>query len=220
MTLHPAPPIHRHDPANLTACCLASAPLRGGSRVARTAPRQNATLTFGPCHVHCHCAPVPPATAPGRPPVQVAHPLPPALRERKGNHAHNGQEKRNGKQHQRQARRGDPSRRIIAAIWQNTPTDEGVFYSVHITRFFRRGLNWDRTPAFGRDDLLTVAKVTRSKLGVRGETPLHSTGDASRLSCVARRSHIRICSLLAPCQPGAALIRAGLGATRGFTTDS
>ena len=49
--------------------------------------------------------------------------------------------------------------RIIAAIWQNTPTDEGVFYSVHITRLFRRGLNWDRTPAFGRDDLLTVAKV-------------------------------------------------------------
>ena len=49
--------------------------------------------------------------------------------------------------------------RIIAAIWQNTPTDDGVFYSVHITRLFRRGLNWDRTPAFGRDDLLTVAKV-------------------------------------------------------------
>ena len=24
--------------------------------------------------------------------------------------------------------------RIIATIWQNTPTDEGVFYSVHITR--------------------------------------------------------------------------------------
>ena len=39
---------------------------------------------------------------------------------------------------------------------------------------------------------------TGSRLGVRGETPLHSTGDASRLSCVARRSHIRICSLLAP----------------------
>ena len=34
MTLHPAPPIHRHDPANLASCCLPSAPLRGGSRVA------------------------------------------------------------------------------------------------------------------------------------------------------------------------------------------
>ena len=110
MTLHLAPPIHRHDPADLASCCVPSAPLSGGSRVARTAPRQVATLTFGPCHVRCHCAPVPPATAPARTPVQVAHPLPPALHERKGNHTHNGQEKRNGKQHQRQARRGDPSR--------------------------------------------------------------------------------------------------------------
>ena len=49
--------------------------------------------------------------------------------------------------------------RITATIWQNTPTDDGVFYSVHITRLFRRGSTWDRTPAFGRDDLLTVAKV-------------------------------------------------------------
>ena len=49
--------------------------------------------------------------------------------------------------------------RITATIWQNTPTDEGVFYSVHITRLFRRGSTWDRTSAFGRDDLLTVAKV-------------------------------------------------------------
>ena len=34
-----------------------------------------------------------------------------------------------------------------------------MFYSVHITRLFRRGSTWDRTPAFGHDDLLTVAKV-------------------------------------------------------------
>ena len=97
-------------PESPSSCCAPLALLRGGSRVARTAPRQDAPLTFGPCHVRCYCAPSPPATAPARPPVQVAHPLPPALRERKGNHAHNGQEKRNGKQHQRQARRGDPSR--------------------------------------------------------------------------------------------------------------
>ena len=32
--------------------------------------------------------------------------------------------------------------RITATIWQNTPTDEGVFYSVHITRLFRRGSTW------------------------------------------------------------------------------
>ena len=29
----------------------------------------------------------------------------------------------------------------------------------HGLRLFRRGSTWDRTPAFGRDDLLTVAKV-------------------------------------------------------------
>ena len=88
-------PIRRHDsassatypptrPRHLASCCLPSAPLRGGSRVARTAPCQDATLTFGPCHVRCHCAPVPPATAPARTPVQVAHPLPPARHQRKG----------------------------------------------------------------------------------------------------------------------------------------
>ena len=41
--------------------------------------------------------------------------------------------------------------RIIAAIWQNTPTDEGVFYSVHITRLFRRGVlcTWKWQPEKG-----------------------------------------------------------------------
>ena len=34
-----------------------------------------------------------------------------------------------------------------------------MFYRVHIIRLFRGGLSWDRTPEFGRDDLLTVAKV-------------------------------------------------------------
>ena len=43
MTLHPAPPIHRHDPANLASCCLPSAPLRGGSRVARAMPSMGST---------------------------------------------------------------------------------------------------------------------------------------------------------------------------------
>ena len=32
-------------------------------------------------------------------------------------------------------------------------------YDAAATRLFRRGATWDRTPAFGRDDLLTVAKV-------------------------------------------------------------
>ena len=49
----------------------------------------------------------------------------------------------------------------------------------------------------------TTAAGTGSRLGVRGEPPLHSTGDASRLSCVASSLTYRECSLLAPCQPGA-----------------
>ena len=52
--------------------------------------------------------------------------------------------------------------RIIATIWQNTPTDEGVFYSVHFARLFRRGSTWDRTPAFGRDDLIRTGFLVGS----------------------------------------------------------
>ena len=46
---------------------------------------------------------------------------------------------------------------------------------------------------------------------------LHSTGDASRLNCVARHSHIG--NMLAPRALSAGRLTA-LGATRGFTTDS
>ena len=49
--------------------------------------------------------------------------------------------------------------RMTATIWRNRTTDEGIFYSTQITRLFRRGTTWDRSPSFGRDDLLTVAKV-------------------------------------------------------------
>ena len=49
------------------------------------------------------------------------------------------------------------------------------------------------------------------------KAPLHSTGDASRLDCVARRSHIS--NMLAPRALPAGRLT-GLGATRGFTTDS
>ena len=45
-------------------CRAPLALLRGGSRVARTAPRQDATLTFGPCHVRCHCVLVLPPPLP------------------------------------------------------------------------------------------------------------------------------------------------------------
>ena len=67
--------------------------------------------------------------------------------------------------------------RITATTWQNTPTDEGVFYSVHITRLFRRGSTWDRTPAFGRDDLLTVAKVRTSP--TRGSTSCRTQSNSA-----------------------------------------
>ena len=49
------------------------------------------------------------------------------------------------------------------------------------------------------------------------KAPLHWTGDASRLDCVARRSHIS--NMLAPRALPAGRLT-GLGATRGFTTDS
>ena len=50
--------------------------------------------------------------------------------------------------------------RITATIWRNrTADDDGVFYSTQITRLYRRDEKWERSHAFGRDDLLTVAKV-------------------------------------------------------------
>ena len=114
-------PNRRHDSASsatypptrprlsrLMLSAISPAPRRQSGSAHRAAPGRYAYLRS--LSRPLPLRPVPPATAPARPPVQVAHPLPPALHERKGNHAHNGQEKRNGKQHQRQARRGDPSR--------------------------------------------------------------------------------------------------------------
>ena len=50
--------------------------------------------------------------------------------------------------------------RITATIWRNrTAADDGVFYSTQLTRLYRRDEKWERAHAFGRDDLLTVAKV-------------------------------------------------------------
>ena len=50
--------------------------------------------------------------------------------------------------------------RITATIWRNrTADDDGVFYSTQLTRLYRRDEKWERAHAFGRDDLLTVAKV-------------------------------------------------------------
>ena len=49
--------------------------------------------------------------------------------------------------------------RITATIWRNRPTDDGIFYSVQLSRLYRQGTGWMRTASFGRDDLLTVAKI-------------------------------------------------------------
>ena len=49
--------------------------------------------------------------------------------------------------------------RIAATIWRNRAADDGTFYSTQITRLYRRDDTWERSPSFGRDELLTVAKV-------------------------------------------------------------
>ena len=50
--------------------------------------------------------------------------------------------------------------RITATIWRNrTVDDDGGFYSTQLTRLYRRDEQWERAHTFGRDDLLTVAKV-------------------------------------------------------------
>ena len=48
---------------------------------------------------------------------------------------------------------------IVASIWKNE-SKNGVFYNVTISRIYKDGEeNWKRSDSFGRDDLLTVAKV-------------------------------------------------------------
>ena len=47
---------------------------------------------------------------------------------------------------------------IKAAIWKNT-TSAGDRYNVTFERIYKDGEEWKSTQSFGRDDLLTVAKV-------------------------------------------------------------
>jgi hypothetical protein len=47
---------------------------------------------------------------------------------------------------------------VKAAIWENS-TEKGTRYSVTVSRIYRDGEEWKRTESFGRDDLLTLAKV-------------------------------------------------------------
>ena len=48
--------------------------------------------------------------------------------------------------------------RVKAAIWQNE-TENGIWFSVAITRLYRKDDRWEASTSFGRDDLPLVAKV-------------------------------------------------------------
>jgi len=47
---------------------------------------------------------------------------------------------------------------IVASIWENEG-ETGKYYNVTLTRLYKAGDEWKRTDSFGRDDLLTAAKV-------------------------------------------------------------
>jgi len=47
---------------------------------------------------------------------------------------------------------------IKAAVWRNE-TENGVRFNVTFSRLYKDGDQWQSTDSFGRDDLLTVAKV-------------------------------------------------------------
>jgi hypothetical protein len=48
---------------------------------------------------------------------------------------------------------------IVASIWKNE-SKSGIYYNVTVARVYKDAEdNWKRSDSFGRDDLLTVAKV-------------------------------------------------------------
>lgn len=47
---------------------------------------------------------------------------------------------------------------IKAAVWRNE-TEAGVRYNATFSRLYKDGDQWKSTDSFGRDDLLTLAKV-------------------------------------------------------------
>lgn len=47
---------------------------------------------------------------------------------------------------------------IHAAIWSNQ-TESGTRYNVSFERHYKEGDQWKTTNSFGRDDLLTLAKL-------------------------------------------------------------
>ena len=49
--------------------------------------------------------------------------------------------------------------RIKATIWSNRDKDGGRWHTVQLSRLYQDGEQWRSTHSFGRNDLLTVAKV-------------------------------------------------------------
>lgn len=47
---------------------------------------------------------------------------------------------------------------IKATIWEND-TEVGTHHNVTVSRLFKEGEDWKQTTSFGREDLLTLAKV-------------------------------------------------------------
>jgi hypothetical protein len=47
---------------------------------------------------------------------------------------------------------------ISASIWKNE-TDNGTWFNVTFSRSYKDGKEWKHADSFGRDDLLTLAKV-------------------------------------------------------------
>jgi len=66
---------------------------------------------------------------------------------------------------------------IRAAIWRNEG-ESGPWYNVTIERAYRDGAEFRYSPSFGRDDLLTLAKVAdQAHTEVFNLQRLEGTGD-------------------------------------------
>lgn len=69
---------------------------------------------------------------------------------------------------------------VKAAIWKND-TQSGVRYNVTFGRLYRDGDEWKTTDSFGRDDLLTLAKVAdQAHSWIHAQTQEEQEEDAKR----------------------------------------
>lgn len=68
--------------------------------------------------------------------------------------------------------------RIKAAIWTNEG-DNGTWYNVTVSRNYKDGDEWKSSTSFGRDELLTLAKVADlANTWIHGQNqPTSSNGD-------------------------------------------